>query len=58
MSEEERRLVLRHIHEELAKIKAAVDELLRRVPEPRCQMCGFGSGYHSQQFGADHEFTP
>lgn len=44
--------------DQLAFIRAALEELLRRVPEPRCLLCGLARGFHDQKFGgADHEFT-
>ena len=50
--------MLELIIDNLQTIKRTLDELLRRFPEPRCQYCGLGSGYHSQQFGMDHDFIP
>ena len=45
--------------DQLAYIRAQLGELLRRVPEPRCRMCGLVEGYHTASWGGtDHEFTP
>lgn len=46
------------ILDQLAFIRAALEEVLRRLPEPKCLMCGLARGFHDAKFGnADHEFT-
>lgn len=48
---------LEEILNQLAFVRAALEELLRRVPDLRCAYCGQSSSMHAQQFGADHDFV-
>jgi hypothetical protein len=50
---------LLEMRNQLIKIQAELEEILRRIPEPRCRMCGMGLGFHNRATmpDLDHEFV-
>jgi hypothetical protein len=55
MNDAERDRMLNDMFDALVVIKVMVEELMRRIPEPRCGYCGMGRGWHHG--GVDHEFV-
>lgn len=54
--DEKRDQTLQDIQDQLAFVRAALEELLRRTPD-RCAYCGESSRVHNQP-DFDHEFMP
>jgi hypothetical protein len=50
---------LLEMRNQLMKIQTELEEILRRIPEPRCNYCGLTLGFHNRETcpDLDHEFV-